>query len=208
MKIGIIGSGNIGLTAAKLFVNAGHQVALSNSRGPQSLRAEVADLGPLASAVTVEEAARFGDIVLVATPFFAYPDLPAKWLKGKIVVDAMNYYPDRDGRMRELDDDITTSSEVLAEFLPDATIVKAFNTIWYEHLATQGDRSLAIEDRRAIFIAGDDLDSNVKVSQLINDIGFAPVYTGTLAVGGRRQNVGTEIYNVDVTAHQANAMLL
>ena len=95
MNVGIIGSGNIGATAARLFADAGHDVAVSNSRGPESLAPLVEEIG--ARAATVEEAAAFGDVVLVAMPFFAYETLPAEALAGKVVIDAMNYYPARDG---------------------------------------------------------------------------------------------------------------
>src|SRR5215210_2060701 len=138
MNIGIVGSGNIGATAARLFAEAGHEVAVSNSRGPETLEELVADIGPRARASTVEEAADFGEVVLVAIPFFAYEALPSDPLAGKIVVDAMNYYPGRDG---EMDLDGLGSSELLARHLPDARLVKAFNTMYYETLATGGDPS-------------------------------------------------------------------
>src|SRR2546421_1170289 len=108
MKIGIIGAGNIGSTAAKLFVNAGHQVAISNSRGADSLNDLVADLGDNAESASVEEAIDFGDIVFIAIPFGKYKEIPADGFEGKIVIDANNYYPDRDGRFPELDDGTTT----------------------------------------------------------------------------------------------------
>jgi predicted dinucleotide-binding enzyme len=108
MKIGIIGSGNIGATAAQLFVKAGHEVALSNSRGPETLRTLVEGLGEHARALSVEEAARFGDVVLVAIPLGKYRQLPAEAFYGKVVIDAGNYYPERDGQITVLDSDEMT----------------------------------------------------------------------------------------------------
>src|SRR5262245_23953486 len=103
MKIGIIGAGNIGATVAGLFVKAGHDVAISNSRGPETLKGLVVELGNKAKAVTVEEAAKFGDVVLISIPFGKYKSLPADIFNGKIVIDSNNYYPNRDGNFPELD---------------------------------------------------------------------------------------------------------
>src|SRR5581483_2504 len=137
MKIGVIGAGNIGSTAATLFVRAGHEVWIANSRGPESLGALAQEIG--ATPVTVEEACAAGDVVLVAIPLARYRELPVEPLAGKIVIDANNYYPSRDGQIAELDDGSTTSSELLARHLSGARIVKAFNTIYFAHLAEQGD---------------------------------------------------------------------
>ena len=132
---GFIGSGNIGTTVARLAVNAGHDVVLSNSRGPETLADLVAQLGPHASAATPAEAARAGDVVVVTIPLRSYPQVPAEELRGKVVLDTMNYYPERDGHIAELDDESTTSSELLQAHVPEAKVVKAFNNIFFQHLA-------------------------------------------------------------------------
>jgi predicted dinucleotide-binding enzyme len=207
MKIGIVGSGNIGATAARLFVAAGHEVALSNSRGPQTLGELAAELGESARAATVEEAARFGDVVLVAVPFGKYRELPAAAFYGKVVIDAGNYYPERDGQFAELDNGETTSSELMSEHLKGARLVKGFNTIYYAHLASQGDTSLPLEDRRAIFIAGDDSTAKEIAAKLIEEIGFAAVDTGFLVEGGKRQQPGSAIYNQELSVKQAAKVL-
>ncbi len=207
MKIGIIGSGNIGATAARLFVRAGHEVALSNSRGGQGLEALVAELGGKAKATTIEDAVRFGEAVLIAIPFGKFSALPADAFKGKVVIDAGNYYPERDGRFAELDSDETTSSEVMSSHLKEARLVKGFNTIYFKHLATQGESSLPLAERRAIFVAGDDTGAKEIVARLIEEIGFAAVDTGFLHEGGRSQQPGTALYNKDVTAKEAAALL-
>jgi len=207
MNIGIIGSGSIGATVARLFTRTGHEVALSNSRGPDTLAETVRGLGPRARAMTVEDAARFGEVVLVAIPFGRFASLPAGAFAGKIVVDANNYYPQRDGQVPELDAGRTTSSEMLAAHLPSARVVKAFNTIYFEHLAGQGDPALPMEERRALFVAGDDPEAKRVVEGLIEEIGFGTLDTGGLAEGGRRQQPGTPVYNREMTVRQAREAL-
>ena len=207
MKIGIIGAGNIGANAAKLFIKAGHEIAIANSRGAETLADLVAELGENAYGVSIEEAAKFGEIVFISIPFGKYKQLPANAFDGVIVVDSNNYYPDRDGSFAELDENKTTSSEMLAEHLRKARIVKGFNTIWFEHLKTQGDTNLPTEERRAIFIAGDDAGAKKTVAQLIEEIGFAAIDTGDLRDGGAAQQPDTAIYNRNLTASEAQAIL-
>ena len=207
MKIGIIGAGYIGSNAAKLFTEAGHEVAIANSRGAETLRDLVAELGDKAKAASVSEAADFGDVVLVSIPLGKYRELPANAFEGKIVIDSNNYYPERDGNFIELDEGKTTSSELLQAHLAGAKIVKGFNTIWFEHLKTQGRQDLPLEERRAIFIAGDDADAKAIVAQLIEEIGFAAVDTGNLREGGKLQQPGTPVYNKDITPREAEALL-
>jgi predicted dinucleotide-binding enzyme len=206
MRIGIIGSGNIGATAARLFAGAGHDVAIANSRGPESLAGLAEELGDRARAATVEDAAAYGDVVLVAIPFGRYRELPAAPLAGTIVIDAMNYYPNRDGHFSELDDDSTTSSELLAAHLADARVVKAFNSMYWEVLRDRG-RPDEAEDRLALFVAGEDQEAKDRVSGLIEEIGFAPVDSGTLGEGGRRQQPGSPIYAKLITARDAEEAL-
>lgn len=203
MKIGMIGAGNIGSNAAKLFVDAGHEVVISNSRGPRTLDDLVKQLGDNASAGTVEQARDFGDIVFISIPLGRYTELPVDGWENKIVIDSNNYYPERDGQIAELDGGKTTSSEMLEQHLPGARIVKGFNTIWFEHLKTQGDKSLPLEQRRAIFIAGDDSGAKEVVAKLIEEVGFAAVDTGFLHDGGKSQQPGTPIYNKALTAKDA-----
>ncbi len=199
MNIGIVGSGNIGATAARHFAAAGHEVAVSNSRGPETLEGLVADIGPRARASTVEEAADFGEVVLVAIPFFAYETLPTDLLAGKTVVDAMNYYPGRDGEMNL---DGLGSSELLARHLPDARIVKAFNTMYYETLGAEGRPDAPPAERLVLFVAGDDAEAKAVVSGLIEEIGFTPVDVGTLE-DGRKQQPGSPIYNAPMNEARA-----
>jgi hypothetical protein len=205
MNLGIIGAGHIGSTTARLFIDAGHNVTISNSRGPETLRDLVAELGPNARAATAAEAARFGEIVLLAIPLKDYTMLPAGDLRGRIVIDAMNYYPNRDGNIAVLDSGESTSSEMVAAHLPGARVVKAFNTIWFEHLKTKGNKSAPIDERRAIFISADDAGANAAVSRLIEEIGFGPYDMGSLA-NSHRQQPDSAVYNQDVTVAQARAI--
>lgn len=207
MRIGIVGAGNIGATAARLFARAGHEVAISNSRGPETLRELAAGLGDRARAVTIEEAAAFGDVVLVAIPFGRYRELPAAAFYGKVVIDAGNYYPSRDGHFAELDSGEKTSSGLVSEHLKGARLVKAFNTIHFVHLAEQGDTGLPLEERRAIFVAGDDSQAKEVVAKLVEEIGFATVDTGFLHDGGRRQQPDSPVYNKPLKAREADAVL-
>ena len=204
MKIGIIGAGRIGGTLARLFAQAGHQVALSNSRGPDSLALLVQSLGPNVRAATVAEAAAFGDVVFLSIPFGAYQSVPVEPLVGKIVVDDMNYYRERDG---QIDFSGLTSSELVARHLTGARLVKAFNTMRFDVLGRDGNPDAPESQRLALFIAGDDPDAKAVVSQLIEEIGFAAVDTGSLREGGRLQQPGSPIYVRPLTAAQARQVL-
>jgi predicted dinucleotide-binding enzyme len=207
MKIGIIGSGMIGGTLTKLFARRGHDVAVANSRGPDTLGDLVAEAGDGARATTVEEAADFADLVVIAVPVVAYDGLPADSFEGKVVVDAGNYYPPRDGQIESLDSDSTTSTELLGERLHGARMVKAFNTMNFRPLGEEGRPDAPREQRLAIFLAGDDEQAKGTVAGLIDELGFAPVDTGALAEGGRRQQPGSPVYNNPMRAEEAEAQL-
>jgi len=210
VRIGILGAGKIGATAGRLLARAGHEVALSNSRGPDSLTATVAELNrdagaPRVLAATIDDAASFGEVVLLAVPWRAPEALPSpQRVRGKIVIDAMNPYAP-DFSLIDLGDD--TSSEIVRRRLPGARLVKAFNTIFWEHLARQGRLDAPLDERRAIPLAGDDAEAKTVVMRLIEEIGFAPVDTGGLREGGRRQQPGSALYNRDLTRRDALALL-
>jgi hypothetical protein len=169
-----------------LAVAAGHDVVLSNSRGPETLADLVAQLGPHASAATPAEAARAGDVVVVTIPLRSYPQVPAEELRGKVVLDTMNYYPQRDGAIAELDAESTTSSELLQAHVPEAKVVKAFNNIFFQHLAAL-PRPSGAEDRSALPIAGDDQEAKRVVREQLDAIGFDTVDLGPLSEGWRTQ---------------------
>ena len=199
---GFIGSGNIGSTVARLAIEAGHNVVMSNSRGPDTLAELVRNLGLEARAGTPEEAAAAGDVIVVTIPLKNYSSVPADALRGKVVIDTMNYYPDRDGRIAELDDESTTTSELLQAHLPDSKVVKAFNNIYFEHLAALA-RPTGASDRSALAIAGDDAEAKITVSVLLDEIGYDTVDLGPLAEGWRTQR-DTAAYGVMYTADPAD----
>lgn len=190
--IGFIGSGYIGGTVARLSVAAGHQVVLSNSRGPATLADLVADLGPLARAGTAEDAAAAGDIVVVSIPLRAYLSVPAGPLAGKVVLDTCNYYPERDGHIAALDDGIETSSELLQHQLAGAALVKAFNNIFYKHLGSLA-RPAGAADRSYLPIAGDDPAAKAEAVRFLDSIGYGAVDAGDLS-DSWRQEPGTPAY--------------
>jgi predicted dinucleotide-binding enzyme len=184
--IGLIGAGHIGSQVARLAIASGHDVVLSNSRGPETLAALVAELGPKARAATVADAANAGDIVVVTIPLKSYRTVPVEPLAGKIVIDTNNYYPQRDGQIPELDNESTTTSELLQAQLSKSKVVKAFNHIYARELTTDG-RPAGTPNRRALVIAGDDADAKGTVTRLLDQFGFDTVDAGPLKEGWRIQ---------------------
>ncbi|WP_281191026.1 NADPH-dependent F420 reductase [Micromonospora citrea] len=197
--VGLIGSGHIGGTVARLAVAAGYDVVLSNSRGPETLKDLVDELGPRARAATPAEAAEAGDLVVVTIPLKAYRDVPVEPLAGKVVLDTNNYYPERDGNIPELDSGSATSSELLQRHLPGSRVVKVFNNIFFKHLHALA-RPAGAADRSALPIAGDDAAAKADATAFLDRIGYDAVDAGTLAESWRYQPdtpaYGT-IYSVD-----------
>ncbi len=184
--IGLIGSGNIGSTLARLAVAAGHDVILSNSRGPETLTDLVTELGERARAGTPAEAAAAGDVVVVTVPLKAYREVPVEPLAGKLVIDTNNYYPERDGAIAALDDETTTTSQLLQEHLPTSHVVKAFNNIYFKNLAELA-RPSGSPQRSTLPIAGDDPASKAVASQLLDELGYDAHDVGDLASSWRFQ---------------------
>ena len=164
---------------------------ISNSRGPGTLSSDKALLR--CEIGTVEEAADFGDVVVVAIPTKHYKSVPVESLAGKVVIDVNNYYPDRD-RMPELDGKTTTSSELLAAHLPKSKVVKAFNAILMNHFERDAQQP-GTDDRRALPLAGDDAEAKRVVAELYDQFGFDPIDVGPLVEGWRFQP-GTPVYCV------------
>jgi hypothetical protein len=199
--IGLIGSGNIGSTVARLAVDAGYDVVLSNSRGPETLADLVADLGPHARAATPDEAARAGDLVVVTVPLAAVDQVPAAPLAGKVVIDTCNYYPQRDGQVAELDDESTTTSEIVQRHLAQSRVVKGFNNISYVQLRELA-RPSGSPDRSVLAIAGDDADAKAEATAFLDSLGYDAYDAGPLAEGWRYQRdtaAYAGLYNGDTT---------
>src|SRR6478735_1581748 len=184
------------------LVAAGHEVAISNSRGPETLQGVVDGARPM----TVEDAARFGEVIVVSIPFARYREVPADALDGKVVIDTINYYPQRDGHFPELDDGSTTSSELLQAHLPDARVVKAFNAISWTKLRDAG-RPAGDPARLGIPLSGDDEGAKQTVAELIDGIGFDPVDAGTLAQGGRKHQVDAPAYGKGLPTAELRSLL-
>jgi predicted dinucleotide-binding enzyme len=181
-----IGAGHIGSQIARLALANDYDVVISNSRGPETLSGLVRELGPKARAATPVEAARAGDFVVVTIPLKNYRSVPVEPLRGKIVIDTNNYYPQRDGHIPELDNESTTTAELLQAHLPASKVVKAFNHIYAADL-TKDDQAAGTENRRALVIAGDDAQAKATVARLIDQFGFDTVDAGPLKEGWRIQ---------------------
>jgi len=177
---------------ARLAIAAGHDVVLSNSRGPQTLVDLAVELGPRARAATGAEAAAAGDIVLISIPVGAYPKVPVAELAGKIVMDTGNYYPARDGQIAELDSKSLTSSGWLQRDLPGALVVKVFNNIFFKHLESL-PRPAGAADRSYLPIAGDGSAAKTVVTEFLDSIGYGTIDVGPLAESWR-QEPGTPVY--------------
>ncbi|GAA0299522.1 NADPH-dependent F420 reductase [Kineococcus aurantiacus] len=184
--IGIIGSGNIGSVLARLAVDAGHDVVIANSRGPESLAGLVGELGPRARAATTAEAAEAGDLVVVTIPLGRVQDLPAGLLDGKVVIDTCNYYPERDGDIAVLDSHELTTSELVQRHFAGARVVKAFNNIFAQNLG-ELQRPAGAADRTTLTIAGDDEEAERVVAEFLDAIGYDVFDTGSLADSWRFQ---------------------
>ncbi|WP_329571489.1 NADPH-dependent F420 reductase [Kitasatospora sp. NBC_01266] len=192
--LGLIGSGNIGGTLARLAVNAGLDVVLSNSRGPETLAGLVAELGPRARAATPAEAAGAGDWVVVTIPLKNAFQLPAAPLVGRLVLDTGNYYPERDGHFARLDSGEASSSELVQEHLAGARVVKVFNNIFFGHLLALA-RPAGAPDRSALPIAGDDAAAKERTVALLDALGYLAVDAGPLSASWRFQP-GTPAYGL------------
>ena len=199
MKIGIIGAGNIGGTLARRLLALGHQVSVANSRGPESLAAFARESG--ARAVTVEEAARAGDVVIVSIPLKNISRLPRDLFTGVpdnvVVVDTGNYYPrQRDGRIDPIERGATETRWVADQL--GRPVVKAFNNIYARHLLERG-KPKGTAGRIALPIAGDDPRAKEVVTRLLDELGFDAVDGGGLDESWRQQP-GTPVYGTDFDA--------
>lgn len=216
MRIGIIGSSRIGETAGRLFVGAGHVVVIASLNPVSEL---VRELGGRMRAGTVTEVAIGAHVIVLAVPFARHVELPVEGFGGRIVIDATNYHPGRDGSIAELDADRITSTQLIAQHLVQARVVKAFNTMDFDTLASTARVDAPREERLVLFLACDDGDpsspggfagqndaKNVVVA-LIEQLGFAAVDTGSLAQGGRLQQPGSAFYQARLLGGEADAAI-
>jgi predicted dinucleotide-binding enzyme len=197
MRIGIIGAGNIGGTLARRLAQLGHEVSIANSRGPGTLTSLAKETG--ARPVTVEEAARAGEVVIVSIPLKNIPDLPRGLFDGVpgdvVVVDTGNYYPQqRDGRIDAIEQGVTESRWVSDQL--HRPVVKAFNNIYAQHLL-EGGKAQGAPGRIALPVAGDDRRAKEVVIRLLDELGFDGVDAGSLDESWRQQP-GTPVYATDL----------
>ena len=203
--ISILGAGKLGTVLARLAVAAGHRVLIAGSRGPERIRLIMEVMAPGAEPVTALQAAREGDIVVLALPLGKYRSLPREALAGKLVIDAMNYWWEVDGPRPDLADPDHPTSAVVQEFLADSVVVKAFNHMGYHDL-DEGPRRPGASDRKGMAVAGDDDNGLARVMTLVDQLGFDPVPAGTLH-GSTALQPGAEAFGANVPAAELQSML-
>lgn len=203
--IGILGAGKLGLALANIGAQSGYEVLIASRKPAEQLALPVSILAPGAKPLSAEEMIAETDIIVLAIPLSKYQELPPIALKGKIIIDAMNYWWEVDGKDKVFSTIDATSSERVQAYFSDSQVVKAFNHMGYHDIQAVSSYSLDTE-RKAIAVAGDQPEAVEKVARIIEDFGFTPLVIGPLA-NGIMLEPGSPLFGANETASKLQQLM-